>query len=328
MTNRTRSAKKPLIVGLMGLGNMGQNHLRVLSSLASADVAWIYDLDTEKAKRLATTYDTHAIDDLDSALSQAEAVIICTPSSCHYDDLKRVSVKVDKIFIEKPLAADLETSRKALDLVKSKNLHVQVGFIERFNPVVRELRKVMLASGKPINIDFTRTNRLSSRIKDVDVITDLMIHDIDLALHFNGPVRSVSAIGTTEKNDTGKSLICFGSAQLIHESGSFSRIIASRVTDKKIRRIEATCTDKYIDCELVRKELLVYRQSQIAHTADNYSISGTTETVEVRQEEALMSELQAFVQFAQGALPPGATVPTAADGLAAMEICSQIIQKI
>ncbi|MBS1963923.1 MAG: Gfo/Idh/MocA family oxidoreductase [Bdellovibrionales bacterium] len=319
--------KKPLRIGLLGLGNMGQNHLRVLSSLNTAEIAWVYDVDREKAAKLAARYEVPVADSPEAALKQAEAVVICTPSSRHFDDLVLAAKDVPAIFVEKPLTADLESSRKALELIESKGLRVQVGFIERFNPVVRELRKVIQGGGaQAVNVDFTRTNRLSSRIKDVDVVMDLMIHDVDLALYLNGPVRSVSAVGKTERTDEGKDLICFASAQLVHENGSFSRIVASRITDKKIRRIEATCSDKYVDCELVRKELQIHHQTRIEHGEEGYSISGTTETVEVRQEEALLSELQSFVQFARNG--DATTVPSARDGLAAMEVCRRVVEAI
>ena len=107
-------------------------------------------------------------------------------------------------------------------------MFIQCGFIERFNPVVSELKRV-LENEEVINIDFSRTNRLSSRITDVDVVLDLMIHDIDLALYLNGPVKSVVAHGKEEHG-----LVAFASALLHHENGSLSRVLASRMTEQQI----------------------------------------------------------------------------------------------
>ena len=172
-------------------------------------------------------------------------------------------------------------------------------------------------SAQVISIDFTRTNKLSSRITDVDVVTDLMIHDIDLALFLNGPVRSVAAHGVAQGQ-----MIDFASALLTHENGRFSRIQASRITEKKIRTIQATCVDMYVDCELVRKELLIHRQSETQQQDGGpYTISAVEQTIEVRQQEALLTELQTFVAFCHA---QDVEVPTAADGLQASNICDQI----
>src|SRR5262249_44879136 len=148
---------------------------------------------------------------------------------------------------------------------------------------------------------------------------------LDLALHLNGPVQDLSAIGSTENGENGARLICFASAQLTHKNGTFSRILASRVTDRKIRRIEATCGNAFAECELFRKELQLHKQSRIEHAADKYAITAVSEQVEVRQQEALLNELQAFVAFAKGGK---AEVPTYADGIAAMSICESIKQAI
>jgi predicted dehydrogenase len=163
----------------------------------------------------------------------------------------------------------------------------------------------------------TRTNKLSARITDVDVVTDLMIHDIDLALHLSGPVSTVSAHGLADGG-----MINFASALLTHKNGRFSRIQASRITEKKIRAIQATCTDMFVDCDLLRKELLVHRQSEIQQkNGGPYTISSLEQTIEVRPQEALLSELQEFVTLCKTG---STTRPDTADGLRAAIICDQI----
>jgi len=215
-------------VGLLGLGQMGRNHLRVLSMLKGVELAFVFDADIEHARRLGAQYQVPAVEDVLSAARNVDAVVICTPTVTHVDYLRLLAPVVRFLFIEKPVVHDYRTACEVEDLVRSTGAVIQVGFIERFNPAVIGLKQVLREADRVINVDLTRTNRLSSRITDVDVISDLMIHDIDLAVFLNGPVTQVAAQGFREGD-----LIEFASAQLVHDSGAFSRIQASRITEKR-----------------------------------------------------------------------------------------------
>ncbi|ABR91445.1 Uncharacterized conserved protein [Janthinobacterium sp. Marseille] len=308
---------KAVKIGLVGLGKMGQNHLRVLSLLKSVELVFVYDLDPGAAKRLADTYAVKTSEKLEDLLPQVDAVVICTPTVTHGEYIRKVAPYVKNIFVEKPMADTIEEAQALSKFATEQGLRIQVGFIERFNPAVQQLKTVLDKSAQVISIDFTRTNKLSARITDVDVVTDLMIHDIDLALYLNGPVSSVSAHGVAQGQ-----MIDFASALLTHKNGRFSRIQASRITEKKIRTIQATCVDMYVDCELVRKELLINRQSEIQQeNGGPYTISAIEQTIEVRQQEALLTELQGFIALCNG---DNVEVPTASAGLQAADICDQI----
>ena len=157
-----------------------------------------------------------------------------------------------------------------------------------------------------------------SSANDVSVVLDLMIHDIDLALYLNGPARTVSAHGFAHG-----SMIDFASALITHENGQFSRIQASRVTDKKIRQIEGTCVDMFVDCDLLRKEILINRQSETRDSGSlPYAISAIQEAVAVPPQEALLTELQAFMASCRQ--PAAGLVPGVDAGVDAMKICAQI----
>jgi predicted dehydrogenase len=297
---------------------MGQNHLRILSMLKGVELAFVADADAALATRLGASYGVPGVSQLDAVLDTAQAVVICTPTVTHADYIRVVAGKVRNIFVEKPLADTLEEANRVACFAAEKGLNVQVGFIERFNPAVQSLKQVLDKSERVISIDFTRTNKLSARITDVDVVTDLMIHDIDLALYLNGPARSVAAHGFAH----GK-MIDFASALITHENGRFSRIQASRITEKKMRLIEATCVDMFVDCELLRKEIIISRQSEIRQAEGQpYTISAVQEAIEVRPQEALLSELQAFVASCRGQRP--GEFPGVQDGLAAMQISDEI----
>lgn len=307
-----------LKIGLIGLGRMGQNHLRVLSMLKGVELAFVADADAAVAARAGAAHGVPGIVDPSELLDGVDAVIICTPTVTHADYIHLAARSVKHIFVEKPLAATLEECRAIAAFAKGKDLNIQVGFIERFNPAVQALKVVMEKSERVISVDFTRTNKVSARITDVDVITDLMIHDIDLALFLNGPAKSVAAHGFAHG-----SMIDFASALITHENGQFSRIQASRVTDKKMRQIEATCVDMFVDCDLLRKEIIINRQSETRQgDVLPYTISALQEAVAVPPQEALLSELQAFMASCRKS--SSVDVPGVDAGVEAMKICSEI----
>lgn len=312
----------PVRIGLIGLGKMGQNHLRVLSLMRGIEIVFVFDLNREMAARMARGVGAIYESDLTTLLPQVDAVIICTPTSTHADYVRLAAPFVRTIFVEKPLAHSLSETLSLQEFCKAHGLDLQIGFIERFNPAIQQLKAILDKSEKVISIDFARTNKLSARITDVDVVTDLMIHDIDLALYLNGPVADVSAHGLADGQ-----MINFASAMLRHENGRFSRIQASRVTEKKMRLIQATCADMFVHCELLRKELLINRQSEI-HQAEGepYTISALEQTVEVPPQEALLSELQDFVKRCRG--DKQAAGPGVQDAIQAAKICDRIQREI
>jgi predicted dehydrogenase len=307
-------------IGLIGLGRMGQNHLRVLSILKSVEICFIYDTNQDTAKLLGKNYGVTVASNLEFEMAKVDAVLITSPTITHFDYVKMAASHVRHIFVEKPLADNLADAEALKSFADEMSLNVQVGFIERFNPAVQQLKKILDNSTQVVNVDFTRTNKID-RITDVDVITDLMIHDIDLAMYLNGPVTAITAHGEHEGNHVG-----FALALLTHDNGRFSRIQASRITDKKIRSIQATCKDMYIDCDLLRKEINITKQSQtFKGTNEPYIISSQEEFVEVRPQEALLLELQAFISSIQG---DEVDRPDTIAGRDSMIVCERIQQAI
>ena len=304
-------------IGLLGIGVMGQNHLRNLSMLKQVEIAFIYDLDKQACDKISKIYNAPVSDNLERDLKGLDGVIIVTPTFTHFDYIKLVSKYVKNIFVEKPLTSALETSKEVVKLAKELNLKIQVGFIERYNPAVVALQNVISNSKNTIAIDFSRTNKVSSRITDVDVIMDLMIHDIDLALKFNGEVDKIYAHGYIKNQ-----MIEYARAIITHKNGSFSNILASRITEKRTRNICVTCDDKYIDCNLLSKEIFVNKQT-IEQYIDNVSISSKIEIVDVRPQEALLLELIDFAKLCNG---DDVVVANECSGLAAIEVAS-VIQK-
>jgi predicted dehydrogenase len=309
-------------VGLIGLGNMGQNHLRVLSMLKGVEVIFVADSNLDLATRIGSDNGIKGVVDPRPLLPSVDAVVICTPTVTHTQYIRLVSEYVKNIFVEKPLAETYDECEKISSFAKEKKLNIQVGFIERFNPAIKCLRTIFGRSKQLISIDLVRASRVSARITDVDVITDLMVHDIDLAILLLGPAKTVSAHGYGERN-----MIDFASAVITHESGQFSRIQASRITDKKIRQIQATCIDMFVECNLLSKEIVINRQSEL-HGGGQlpYTITATQEKIFVPPEEALLAQLRTFMDLCHNqnqSLAPGILESTNV-----MRICSQIQYQI
>ncbi|MBP6409893.1 MAG: Gfo/Idh/MocA family oxidoreductase [Pseudarcicella sp.] len=312
---------KQIKIGLIGVGNMGKNHLRVLSILKDVEIAFVFDPDEQKRNQLREQYDVNFVDSFENLLSEIDGVIISAPTVFHYNYIELLAGKVKNIFIEKPMTATIEEAIKVQALQDKYGFNIMVGFIERFNPAVMELKK-LISTDQVINIDITRTNKLSSRITDVDVVSDLMIHDIDLALYLNGEIKSIYAQGYVD----GK-MIGFANTTLVHQNGAISRLQASRVTDKKDRSIKVTCKDMYIDCDLLRKEIIINKQAQTFENSDkSYTIQSIQENVSVKLEEALLLEHQAFVRLCRNQADD--SMPGFNAGLNSVKVCSEIQNQI
>ncbi|TVQ98159.1 MAG: gfo/Idh/MocA family oxidoreductase [Desulfovibrionales bacterium] len=314
---------QPLKVGLIGVGKMGRNHLRVLSYMKPVNVAFIHDRNREAEVRLAEEFGTRPAENLEEDLAQVDAVVLATPTSTHLEYIELVSRFVTNLFVEKPLTDSLETTRTAAELARKRNLRLQVGFIERFNPVVTELVKIVGRSTDVVSMDLSRTDKVPDRNLDVDVVLDLMVHDLDLALHLRGPVERIQAFGHTQNG-----LTALAHAVLVHSNGTISRIMASKITEKRIRQIAVTCPEMYVEADLLQKELVLHRKTVAQRYAD-LSLASVREAVFVPHEEALLAQLLAFAGYCRGRDCAGpANVPTVEAALASMELAEVIRESI
>lgn len=308
-------------IALFGLGYMGQNHLRVLNMLKDVEIAFVYDTNESLARQIASQHNVCFLPDYAHALQSLDGAVIATPTTTHLEYISKLAKNVRNLFVEKPMTQDLPTTQDAFALIAQHDLNVQVGFIERYNPAVAVLRQAIENSNKVINIDFVRTNKVSKRIKDVDVVIDLMIHDIDLALTLNGIPQKISAYGYMSEGS-----IDYARAILTHTNGVFSNIVASRVTEKRKRQISVTCDDMFVDCNLLSKEVFVHKQTITDQYLSNVSIVSKTETINVRPHEALLLQLIDFVTMCKGEKTSG--VPKQDCALNAIRVAAEIQRQI
>jgi len=311
----------------IGLGIMGRNHAKALAALAgqlsNVTVAAVFDPDPRAAEH-ATNLGLPLANELTNALSEAgggpNAAVVASPTSTHATVLREVGQSVHHIFLEKPLAATLPEAEALAAWVATQGIHVQLGFIERFNPVVRALQRTLANLATPaLHADFVRTGKGSARITDVDVVVDLMIHDIDLALWLFGPVAKVEAAGARQHG-----LLELASATLTHANGTVSRLHASRITHKRQRCVAVTLADQWLHADLLSKTLQSVQQ--VADPAKPGWFNEQARDLPVAPGDALQDELRTFVLTCQGRTHevdhPG--VPNAHDGLEAQRVCDAI----
>ena len=314
-------------LGLIGAGRMGKNHARVFSTLRNADLVGICDQNADAGMALARQYDTRYFARVGDLLGEVNAVSIATPTPAHFDlAMQCLDAELD-LFIEKPIA---ETVRQAEMLVAATAQHariVQVGHIERFNPAYIELKNV-LEEMTVLAVNFQRLSPYFGSNTDVDVVLDLKIHDLDLLQDLVGsePV-SVDAWGLTAFSGS----IDHARVTVEFEGGPLLSATASRVTEQKVRKIDATALEAYVDGDLLNKTVSVHR-SVVGEYLNNqnqrgvkYRQEGVVERIHVPPAEPLLLELQHFVECVQRRQQPAVT---AEHGLRAMRLAMQIRESI
>lgn len=303
-------------ISIIGLGSMGQNHLRALSELKNVNVKFLYDYDYNKVKRLTLRYNVRWARNLKEISDNSDAVIISSPTKTHYKYLKFFLKTKINIFVEKPIVSNFKEIIKLKKIIKKRK--IQCGFIERFNDVTPIIQK-FAKKANVVSIDFKRTDKLSQRIKDVDVIHDLMIHDIDLAVFWNGSVKKIYAHGFKSNNQ-----ISYATAFLKHHNGVISKLEASKITQKKIRQINLTTTKEYISANLISKDITINKQTNLNISTNKNKpivVNSSEEKVLVIQQEALKKELLQFLNFCKNNKNK---VPNFNESLYILKICKKI----
>lgn len=307
-------------ISIIGIGSMGKNHLRVLSEIKDVNLYSIYDLDKKKTLKIAKKYKTKVAKNIEEISKTSDGVIIASPTKTHFKYIDFFLKKKNILFIEKPLVSSFNLANRLAK--KHKNINIQCGFVERFNPIVHTLKKIV-SKEKVVSIDFKRTDKLSSRIKDVDVIHDLMIHDIDLSIFLNGKIKSLKAFGYKEKNH-----IAFATAILIHENNVISKIEASRITQKKIRKINLTTIKSFISADLITKDITINTQTNLSQKNKKHNpifISSKEEKILINQEEPLKNQILQFIYFCKN---KQINIPNFSESYYNLKICKKIKDEI
>lgn len=241
-------------IAVIGVGHLGQHHVKHLAHLPEAELAGIYDTNKDQAVEIAKRHNTRVFDTLEDVADTCEAVTIAVPTPAHYKVAKFFLSRGIHCLVEKPLTSTVEEAEELIQLSQDKNLILQVGHIERFNPAVREMAKFVR---NPVFIEVSRLGPYDPRVSHVGVVLDLMIHDLDIILSMvNEPVVRLDAIGgkvISPHEDIVKATIHF-------KNGCRADLSASRVTLKKYRKIRIFQPDSYISLDYSERSLRVVRK--------------------------------------------------------------------
>ncbi len=313
----------PVKVGVIGIGNMGWHHARVLSLLKDAELIGVADPDKDRGKLATEQFNCNWYEDYKDLLKEVEAVCIAVPTLLHHQVGLNCLELGKHVLIEKPIAA---SKLEASDLIKASNKAnclLQVGHIERFNPAFKELIKVV-ATEEVVVLEARRHSPYSERANDVSVVLDLMIHDLDLVLELaNSHVVQLAAVGGC----SGKGPMDYVNATLGFENGVIASLTASKMTHKKIRNLSAHCKKSLVETDFLNHTLHIHRRSHERYSADHgelvYRNDGYVEEVSTTSIEPLYAELEHFLQCVRGLETP------AVDGLQASRalVLADLIEK-
>jgi predicted dehydrogenase len=316
---------------------MGRLHAKAYSQVAGAKLAGVYDLNSETARAVADEFGCEVFDSVDSMLERVRAVTIAVPTKYHPDLAEPFLRRGIPCLIEKPLSRDVADGRRILDAAKQSGAVVQVGHIERFNPAFIAMQRLGI---QPRFIEVTRISPLTFRSIDVGVVLDMMIHDIDIVLQLAGTekVTKVDAIGVSVIGDVED--IC--NARLTFENGCVANVTASRLALKTERRLRVFSRDAYVSLDYQKRYGIVARRSgnlgairdavarirsgEVTDISElNFMDLVHIEELAIDEGDPLRAEVEAFIEAAAGRCAPAVT---AAQGLAAVELATRIVESI
>ncbi|WP_430686014.1 Gfo/Idh/MocA family oxidoreductase [Leptolyngbya sp. AN02str] len=297
--------REPIRVGVIGVGNMGQHHTRVLSLLKDVELVGVSDVNVERGLDTAGKYRVRFFEDYHELIERVDAVCIAVPTRLHHPVGMACLQAGVHVLIEKPIAASIAEAESLVNAAAETNCILQVGHIERFNPAFQELSKV-LKTEEILALEAHRMSPYSMRANDVSVVLDLMIHDIDLLLELAGShVVRLSASGS-RASDSG--YLDYVTATLGFANGIVATLTASKVTHRKIRRISAHCRNSLTEADFLNNEILIHRQTTANCRTDYgqvlYRQDGLIEKVYTSNIEPLHAELEHFVTCVRGGNPP------------------------
>jgi predicted dehydrogenase len=300
-----RTHPEPIRIGVIGVGNMGQHHTRVLSLLKDVDLIGISDINLERGIETASKYQIRFYEDYRDMLRHVDAVCVAVPTRQHHEVGITCLQAGVHVMIEKPIAASIAEAESLVNTAAACQCILQVGHIERFNPAFQELGKV-LKTEEILALEADRMSPYTDRANDVSVVLDLMIHDIDLLLELAAaPVVKLTASGSRGSNS---GQLDYVTATLGFANGIVATLTSSKVTHRKLRRIAAHCKNSLTEADFLNNEILIHRQTtescRPGYGQVLYRQDGLIEKVYTSNIEPLHAELEHFVNCVRGGDQP------------------------
>ncbi|KUY20329.1 oxidoreductase [Elizabethkingia miricola] len=318
-----------LKVGLVGAGHLGKIHLRLLNQSEKYELVGFYDSDAENGKKLEQEFGYKYYNDLDQLLSEIQVLDIVTPTLFHYEYAKKAIEKGIHFFIEKPVTQTLEQAEELIHLCEEKNIKVQVGHVERYNPAYIATKSYL---SNPQFIEIHRLAEFNPRGTDVSVVLDLMIHDLDILLSIvKSPVKHLHASGVSVVSKTPD----ITNARIEFENGCVANLTTSRISMKAMRKSRFFQKDAYISIDFLEKKAEVIRMQAAPETPSDFDMiienaEGEKNQIifeypNIQPNNAILDELESFAQAIEENTPIEVSLN---DGTEALKVALKIMELI
>lgn len=317
-----------LRIGIIGAGHLGKFHISNWKEIDDIDLIGFYDPSDVAANEVIEKFGLTRFDNLDHLLDEVDAVDVITPTQFHFPVCSSALRKSKHVFVEKPMANDMEEARALLKLVAEAKVKFQVGHVERFNPALIALGERQL---EPMFIEVHRLAQFNPRGTEVSVILDLMIHDIDIILHLvKSGIKQISASGVSVMTETPD----IANVRIEFLNGCVANLTSSRISMKKMRKMRLFQKDSYIGIDFLDKKTEVIRMKTELEDPESFSFDIETpngsktivvENPEISVQNAIKAELTAF---RDSILNNTLTMVSELDGYQAMDVAHQILEKI
>lgn len=319
-----------LKVGVIGAGHLGKLHTKMFLSIKSCELVGIYDINQTIAQAASNEFKVKVFEDNETLLDSVDAVSIAVTTSAHYEVAKKCIERGVHVFVEKPITSTIAEAEELVKLAADKKLTLQVGHIERFNPALVSLEKYIV---NPLFIQSDRLSQFNPRGTDVAVVLDLMIHDIDVSLSLiKSDIRRIDANGVPVVSDN----VDIANARIQFENGAVANVTASRISQKKMRKMRIWQRDNYIALDFITGASEMYRLQPLTEEVTSGVPFGEIgvgekkklllyEQPEIKEVNALKYELELFINSVLNRKRP---VVSGEDGLRALKVANEIIKKI
>jgi predicted dehydrogenase len=306
-----------LKTAVIGVGYLGKFHAQKFAEIPDSELVAVVDVDESVRESIANDLGVDAVGDYRKLIGAVDAVSVVVPTPAHFEIAEAFLDSGTNVLVEKPITETVEQADRLIDTARKRDTVLQVGHLERFNPAVRALKSWL---DNPRFVESVRIAPYQERGTDVDVVHDLMIHDIDLIQYIaDSPIAHLDAVGAaviTDKPDVANARIRF-------ESGCVANVTASRTSlkvERKIRIFQHSC---YFSADLHQKAVSVYRKGE--STIGDLHLPISIEQLECDGEDALRVEIESFLQAVRDGTPP---LVSGEDGRRALETARNIIAQV
>lgn len=307
-------SERKIRVAVVGVGDFGRNHVRVCRELADVELVGVVDLNPARAQQVAVEFSTAVLPDIEALAGRVDAVSLAVPTVEHARVGCRLLQQGIDVLVEKPMAASLPEADELIAAARENGRVLQVGHLERFNPAVVAVEKII---ARPLFFEVHRLGVFSPRSLDIDVVYDVMIHDLDILLALVGtPVTDLKAVGIPVLSDR----VDIAHARIEFESGAVANLTASRVSTERVRKMRFFQLHDYISVDYTRQDVLRVRVRQPGPQPQF-----DFEKLPTQPEEPLRAELRAFVDAVRSQSTPRVD---GAAGRRALELADRVMASI